>query len=201
MAKTKSSPSSSTPGRSHRFKKNHQTDDLVDVESLESSDHSMFEDESSDSQEDILVFQKRAGKCPMESIPKQSSQKRGKTETIEFGPEDKMNFYGPKEKARFVAFNRKSTAMVALQALQGKSQVGLALGRLCKAKARLGLALGRLCKAKARLELALDRLSKAKSRLGLALSRLCKAKARLRLALGWLCKEKARPGLALSWQP
>ncbi|OIT39318.1 hypothetical protein A4A49_15425 [Nicotiana attenuata] len=46
----------------------------------------------------------------MESIPKQSSQKRGKTESIEFGPEDEINFYGPEEKARFVAFKGKLIA-------------------------------------------------------------------------------------------
>ncbi|OIS99012.1 hypothetical protein A4A49_37947 [Nicotiana attenuata] len=46
----------------------------------------------------------------MESIPKESSQKRGKTENVEFGPEDRMNFYGPEEKARFIDFKGKSIA-------------------------------------------------------------------------------------------
>ncbi|OIT21127.1 hypothetical protein A4A49_35931 [Nicotiana attenuata] len=110
MDKTKPSPSSSMPPRSHRFKKNPQTDDTVDVESSESSDHQQFEDESRDSQEEIIITQKRTGKRPMESNPEQSFQKKGKFENIEFGPEDKINFYGPDYKSKFVAYKGKSIA-------------------------------------------------------------------------------------------
>lgn len=46
----------------------------------------------------------------MESYPKQSTQKKVKIEIMEFGPEDKMNFYGPEEKSKYIAYKGKSIA-------------------------------------------------------------------------------------------
>nr|XP_009795767.1 PREDICTED: uncharacterized protein LOC104242418 [Nicotiana sylvestris] len=45
----------------------------------------------------------------MEQTPKKSACKKGKVENTKFGPEDKLIFYGPGEKARFESF--KSTSM------------------------------------------------------------------------------------------
>ncbi|OIT37724.1 hypothetical protein A4A49_14835 [Nicotiana attenuata] len=42
--------------------------------------------------------------------PQTTLSEKGKAESVEFGPEDKINFYGPEEKARFVAFKGKSIA-------------------------------------------------------------------------------------------
>nr|XP_016450049.1 PREDICTED: uncharacterized mitochondrial protein AtMg00810-like [Nicotiana tabacum] len=43
-----------------------------------------------------------------EQTPKRSACKKGKVESTEFGPEDKLIFYGPNEKSRFESYKSKS---------------------------------------------------------------------------------------------
>ncbi|OIS95898.1 hypothetical protein A4A49_31484 [Nicotiana attenuata] len=46
----------------------------------------------------------------MEQTPKKSACKKGKVESTEFRPEDKLIFYGPSEKSKFESYKSKSMA-------------------------------------------------------------------------------------------
>ncbi|OIT23488.1 hypothetical protein A4A49_31205 [Nicotiana attenuata] len=93
----KRNPSSATR-RSCRFQKPLNTEEPVDVESSIDSDLLKIDHNSSASSENHPISQKKTGKRPMEQTPKKAACKKGKVERLEFGPEDKLIFYGPNER-------------------------------------------------------------------------------------------------------
>ncbi|OIT01015.1 hypothetical protein A4A49_20645 [Nicotiana attenuata] len=105
----KRNPSSATR-RSRRFQKPLNTEELVDVESSIDSYFLKIDNDSSASFENHPISQKKARKRPMEQTPKKVACKKGKVERSEFGPEDKLIFYGPNEKERFESYKSKSMA-------------------------------------------------------------------------------------------